>query len=188
MHEAFWNGLFDVRWEEAPLGPEAIRLIQRLREHGYAERTCRACGHAVVHLGRYLHDELESDRARDEGVVADFLAGDPAQHDHPSLAAALKLPDSVVSIGAVRTMLFGCAVLAGEPGSARWPSTSRRPSARELRSGRPLAERDQLADFAPLRSCCGRTGRSGWIRPPAGGRCRGPRRSVWRAAASGRCR
>ena len=24
MHEAFWNGLFDVRWEEAPLGPEAI--------------------------------------------------------------------------------------------------------------------------------------------------------------------
>ena len=24
MHEAFWNGLFDVRWEEAPLGPEAV--------------------------------------------------------------------------------------------------------------------------------------------------------------------
>ena len=23
MHEAFWNGLFDVRWEEAPLGPES---------------------------------------------------------------------------------------------------------------------------------------------------------------------
>jgi hypothetical protein len=41
MHEAFWNGLFDVRWEEAPLGPEAIRLVQRLRERGYAERTCR---------------------------------------------------------------------------------------------------------------------------------------------------
>jgi hypothetical protein len=44
MHEAFWNGLFDVRWEEAPLGPEAIRLIQRLRERGYAERTCRITG------------------------------------------------------------------------------------------------------------------------------------------------
>ena len=41
MHEAFWNGLFDVRWEEAPLGPEAIRLIQRLRGRGYAGRTCR---------------------------------------------------------------------------------------------------------------------------------------------------
>ena len=41
MHEAFWNGLFDGRWEEAPLGPEAIRLVQRLRELGYAERTCR---------------------------------------------------------------------------------------------------------------------------------------------------
>src|SRR6266566_2434234 len=75
MHEAFWNGLFDVRWEEAPLGPEAIRLIQRLRERGYAERTCRDYGHAVVHLGRYLREELESDRVRDEGVVADFLAG-----------------------------------------------------------------------------------------------------------------
>ena len=75
MREAFWNGLFDVRWEEAPLGPEAIRLIQRLRERGYAERTCRDYGHAVVHLGRYLHEELESDRVRDEGVVADFLAG-----------------------------------------------------------------------------------------------------------------
>ena len=73
--EAFWNGLFDVRWEEAPLGPEAIRLIRRLRERGYAERTCRDYGHAVVHLGRYLHEELESDRVRDEGVVADFLAG-----------------------------------------------------------------------------------------------------------------
>jgi hypothetical protein len=41
MHEAFWNGLFDVRWEEAPLGPEAVRLVRRLRERGYAERTCR---------------------------------------------------------------------------------------------------------------------------------------------------
>src|SRR5271157_2289941 len=68
MHEAFWNGLFDVRWEEAPLGPEAIRLVRRLRERGYAGRTCRDYGHAVVHLGRYLHEELESDRVRDEGA------------------------------------------------------------------------------------------------------------------------
>ena len=75
MHEAFWNGLFDVRWEEAPLGLEAIRLVQRLRERGYPGLTCRDYGHAVVHLGRYLHEELESDRVRDEGVVADFLAG-----------------------------------------------------------------------------------------------------------------
>ena len=63
MHEAFWNGLSGVRWEEAPPpGPEAIRLVRRLRERGYAERTCRDYGHAVVHLGRYLHEELESDR------------------------------------------------------------------------------------------------------------------------------
>ena len=39
MHEAFWNGLSGVRWEEAPLGPEAIRLIRRLRVRGCAERT-----------------------------------------------------------------------------------------------------------------------------------------------------
>jgi len=32
MHEMFWNGLFDVRWEEAPLGAEAIRLTVRLCE------------------------------------------------------------------------------------------------------------------------------------------------------------
>lgn len=75
MHEAFWNGLFDVRWEEAPLGPEAIRLTVRLRERGYAERTCRDYGHAVVHLGRFMHEEGGSDQVRDEEVVADFLAG-----------------------------------------------------------------------------------------------------------------
>ena len=62
MHEAFWNGLSGVRWEEAPLGPEAIRLVRRLRERGYAGRTCRDYGPAVVHPGRYLHVELESDR------------------------------------------------------------------------------------------------------------------------------
>ena len=39
--EAFWNGLFDVRWEDAPLGPEAIRLMLRLRSLGYKERTRR---------------------------------------------------------------------------------------------------------------------------------------------------
>jgi len=75
MHEAFWNGLFDVRWEEAALGSEAIRLVLRLRERGYAERTRRDYGHAVVHLGRFLHEELGGDRVRDEGVVTDFLAG-----------------------------------------------------------------------------------------------------------------
>jgi hypothetical protein len=77
MHEAFWNGLFDVRWEEAPLPSDRrpFGWSQGLRERGYAERTCRDYGHAVVHLGGYRHEELESDRVRDEGVVADFLAG-----------------------------------------------------------------------------------------------------------------
>jgi hypothetical protein len=34
MREAFWNGLFDVRWEDAPLGQDAIRLVLRLRKRG----------------------------------------------------------------------------------------------------------------------------------------------------------
>ena len=75
MHEAFWNGLFDVRWEGAPLGAEAIRLTVRLRERGYAGRTCRDYGHAVVHLGRFLHEERGSDQVRDDEVVTDFLGG-----------------------------------------------------------------------------------------------------------------
>ena len=74
MHEAFWNGLFDTRWEGAPLGQDAIRLVLRLRRRGYAERTCRDYGHAVIHLGRVLHDELEGvDRTPDEAVVSNFL-------------------------------------------------------------------------------------------------------------------
>ena len=64
MHEAFWNGLFDVCWEEAPLrtgghsaGPEAARAR-------YAERTCRDYGHAVVHLGRYCTKSWKATVAR----------------------------------------------------------------------------------------------------------------------------
>ncbi len=75
MHQAFWNGLFDVRWEDAPLGEEAIRLVVWLRERGYAERTRRDYGHAVVHLGRVLHETRE-DRAPqdlDEAIVGDFI-------------------------------------------------------------------------------------------------------------------
>jgi hypothetical protein len=34
MHEAFWNGLLDVRWEDVPLGPETTRLVLRLRGAG----------------------------------------------------------------------------------------------------------------------------------------------------------
>ncbi len=75
MREAFWNGLFDVRWEEAPLGAEAIGLAVRLRGRGYAGRTCRDYGHAVVHLGRFLHEERGSDQVRDDEVVTDFLGG-----------------------------------------------------------------------------------------------------------------
>lgn len=74
MHEAFWNGLLDTRWEDAPLGPEAIRLVLRLRDCGYAERTRRVCGHAVVHLGRVLHADVGgADRILDEAVVENFI-------------------------------------------------------------------------------------------------------------------
>ena len=74
MHEAFWNGLLDVRWEDALLGPETTRLVLRLRECGYAERTCRDYGHAVIHLGRVLREETGSvEGVRDDAVIEDFL-------------------------------------------------------------------------------------------------------------------
>ena len=74
MHEAFWNGLLDVRWEDAPLGPETTRLVLRLRECGYAERTCRDYGHAVIHLGRVLREETGGvEGVRDDAVIEDFL-------------------------------------------------------------------------------------------------------------------
>lgn len=75
MHEAYWNGLFDTRWEDAPLGREAIRLVLFLRKRGYSERSCRESAHAVVHLGRVLHEahgEVPT-RALDETVVEQFV-------------------------------------------------------------------------------------------------------------------
>ena len=78
MNEAFWNGLFDTRWDDAPLGPEAIRLVVWLRERGYAERTRRDYGHAVVHLGRVLHEAREdtAPQALNQKTVDEFI-------DHP---------------------------------------------------------------------------------------------------------
>ncbi len=74
--EAFWNGLFDTRWEDVPLGPEAIRLVLRLRRLGYCERTRRMYGHMVVHLGRVLSASgpVEA-RDLDEGVIKQFVRG-----------------------------------------------------------------------------------------------------------------
>ncbi len=46
MYNAYWNGLFDTRWEDAPLGREVIRLVLWLRERAYAEYTRRLYGHA----------------------------------------------------------------------------------------------------------------------------------------------
>jgi integrase/recombinase XerD len=75
MYEAFWNGLFDTRWEDAPLGSEAIRLTLWLRKRGYSERSYRDYGHAVVHLGRVLYERYGgvSAAALDRAVVADFI-------------------------------------------------------------------------------------------------------------------
>jgi site-specific recombinase XerD len=75
MHEAFWNGLFDTRWEDAPLGRESIRLALWLRKRGHSERSYRAYAHAVVHLGRVLHEAQAevTAGALDEAVVADFI-------------------------------------------------------------------------------------------------------------------
>ena len=75
MQEAYWNGLFDTRWEDAPLGGEAIRLIVLLRERGYHEKYRRECAHAVVHLGRVLQEAQGEVTARhlDEAVIDEFI-------------------------------------------------------------------------------------------------------------------
>lgn len=77
MREAFWNGLFDTRWEDAPLGPEAIRLVMWLRGRGYGERSRREYAHSVVHLGRILQETQGevTPRALDEPAVERFLDG-----------------------------------------------------------------------------------------------------------------
>lgn len=72
MYDAYWNGVFDVRWEDAPLGQEALRLVLSLRKRGYAERTCRDYGHAVIHLGRVLA-EGGAGGIPDDAVVERFL-------------------------------------------------------------------------------------------------------------------
>jgi integrase/recombinase XerD len=72
--EAFWNGLFDSRWDDYPFGPEAIRLVCRLRGLGYCEGTRRMYGQMVVHLGHVL---AENGRAAaeeiSEAVVQKFV-------------------------------------------------------------------------------------------------------------------
>ena len=75
MQEAAWNGLFDTRWEDAPLGSEAIRLALWLRQRGYGEGSRRAYAHAVVHLGRVLQESGVdvSSHAVDETVVECFV-------------------------------------------------------------------------------------------------------------------
>jgi hypothetical protein len=77
MDEAYWNGLFDTRWEDAPLGREAIRLVFSLRARGYGEKSRREYAHAVVHLGRVLHEAQGEASARvlDETVIEEFIRG-----------------------------------------------------------------------------------------------------------------
>ncbi len=74
MNEGFWNGLFDTRWEDAPLGAEAIRLALRLRNLGYYEGTYRMYSQTVVHLGRVLAAEGKVDaRTLDQAVIERFI-------------------------------------------------------------------------------------------------------------------
>ena len=74
MHEAYWNGLFDVRWEDAALGSEAIRLVVWLRKRGFSARTRRDYGHAVAHFGKVLDAEREIDPAAlNEEIIEDFV-------------------------------------------------------------------------------------------------------------------
>ena len=61
--------------EDAPLGEEAIRLVLWLGKRGYCERSRRESGHAVVHLGRVLHEAGKEVTAQglDEKVIESFV-------------------------------------------------------------------------------------------------------------------
>jgi integrase len=102
MHEAFWNGLFDVRWGEAPLGAEAIRLTVRLRERGDAERTCRDYGHAVVHLGGSCTKSWEVSRfvMRGSSLAAKAVSPHTLRH-----TTALHLLQSGVELNVIKSWL-----------------------------------------------------------------------------------
>jgi hypothetical protein len=41
MHEAFWNGLLDTRWEDAPLGPVSLGKLCEVARR----RRCRDPSH-----------------------------------------------------------------------------------------------------------------------------------------------
>ena len=75
MQDAYWNGLFDTRWEDVPLGREAIRLVLSLRKDGYNEKSRRECAHAVVHLGRVLQEAQGEVTVRDldEAIIKGFI-------------------------------------------------------------------------------------------------------------------
>ncbi len=68
------KGISPRRWEDAPLGSEAIRLVLWLRKRGFSARTRRDYGHAVVHLGKVLDAERGiNPSALNEEIVEDFV-------------------------------------------------------------------------------------------------------------------
>jgi integrase/recombinase XerD len=72
--EAFWNGLFDSRWDDCTFGAEAIRLVYRLRRLGYCEGTRRMYGQMVVHFGHVLAgSERVAAEQINEAVIQKFL-------------------------------------------------------------------------------------------------------------------
>ena len=73
--EAFWNGLFDSRWDDCAFGPEAIRLVDRLRRLGYREGTRRMYGQMVVHFGQVLArgDQVVAVEEVNEAVIQKFV-------------------------------------------------------------------------------------------------------------------
>ena len=72
--EAFWNGLFDSRWDDCTFGAEAIRLVYRLRRLGYCAGTRRMYGQMVVHFGHVLAgSERVAAEQINEAVIQKFL-------------------------------------------------------------------------------------------------------------------
>jgi len=69
MQEAFWNGLFDTRWEDAPLGCEAIRLI--------FSSTLSRIGIGLLSKTRPPHPGPGSEPSGNHDAPASLLPGRP---------------------------------------------------------------------------------------------------------------
>jgi len=74
--EASWNDLFNVQWEDAPLGPKVIRLVWLLRSLGCRKQTRCASSLVVMHFGKVWAQQKSFDARRLTDEVVEAFVSD----------------------------------------------------------------------------------------------------------------